>query len=226
MHPHCRTSATASTAPSAIGFDCIHGDRRAPMTDRSTTDRLLPAGESRWNARRMGNVNASVDTRGSDSHRRIASTMFANGFRSVIAAILAGALCACTGHAPFIDGTSSTQGTTVVQRGKVLAVRDVLMDGGNQPVAGGLIGGIVGGILGSTLGGGNGHLLGAAGGSVAGTIAGHEAGSAVSAQRVTRLTIGFADGSEGIYDVPTSEHFAVGDAVTVTSNNRESRVTH
>lgn len=196
------------------------------MMDRSTTDRPHPAAEPHWNAGWTGNVTAGVDKRGSDSHRGIASTMFAQGCRGLIAAVLAGVLCACTGHPPFIDGTSSTQGTTVVQRGKVLAVRDVLMDGGNQPVAGGLIGGIVGGILGSTLGGGNGHLLGAAGGSVAGTIAGHEAGSAVSAQRVTRLTIAFADGSEGIYDVPTSEHFAVGDAVTVTSDNRGSHVTH
>lgn len=201
MHPHCRIFRTASTVPSAIGSDPVAGDTRALRIT--------------WS--RSG-CNVSGSSRLLSLRSRV--------IRPMVAGLLSCVVCACSTQPPFIEGSSSTQGTTLVQRGKVLALRDVTMDGGNQPVAGGLIGGIVGGILGSTLGGGSGHTLGAIGGSVAGTVAGHEAGKVVSERRVTRLTVGFPDGSEGTYDVPTSDQFAVGDPVTVTSTNRDIRVTH
>ncbi|MDB5822734.1 MAG: outer rane lipoprotein [Herminiimonas sp.] len=134
-------------------------------------------------------------------------------------------LTACAPQQPFLSGvTSSTEGSTLVQRGRVAEVRDVKVSGGAQPVAGGVVGGLVGGILGSTLGGGNGHLLGAAGGTVAGTVVGNAAGKATSTQTLTRVLVEFPNGERSSVDVDPADHFAVGEMVTVTTTNSTVRV--
>lgn len=155
------------------------------------------------------------------SHRRPALAV------SVAGAVLS-LLASCAPQQPFISGvTSSTEGSTLVQKGRVAEVRDVTVTGGTQPVAGGVIGGLVGGILGSTLvGGGNGHALGAAGGAVAGTVAGNAAGKAASKQTMTQVVVDFPDGDRSSYDIDPADHFAVGDMVTVTITNSAVRVTH
>jgi outer membrane lipoprotein SlyB len=134
-------------------------------------------------------------------------------------------LAACAPQQPFLSGvTSSTEGSTLVQRGRVAEVRDVKVSGGAQPVAGGVVGGLVGGILGSTLGGGNGHILGAAGGTIAGSVAGNAAGKAASTQTLTRLVVEFPNGERSSVDVDPADHFAVGEMVTVTTTNSAVRV--
>ena len=147
----------------------------------------------------------------------------------VIAAATVGLilLTGCAPQQPFLSGvTSSTEGSTLVQTGRVAEVRDVKVSGGSQPVAGGVVGGLVGGILGSTLGGGNGHILGAPGGTVAGTVAGSAAGKAASTQTVTRVLVDFPNGERSTIDVDPADHFAVGDMVTVTTTNSTVRVSH
>jgi outer membrane lipoprotein SlyB len=144
----------------------------------------------------------------------------------LVATALALLLAACAPQQPFLSGvTASTEGSTLVQRGRVAEVRDVKLSGGSQPVAGGVVGGLVGGILGSTLGSGNGHILGAAGGSVAGTVAGSAAGKATSTQTLTRVVVDFPNGERSSIDVDPADHFTVGEMVTVTTTNSTVRVT-
>jgi outer membrane lipoprotein SlyB len=147
------------------------------------------------------------------------------GLRGVVSGLGLLVLAACAPQQAFLSGvTSSTEGSTLVQRGRVAEVRDIKVSGGAQPVAGGVVGGLVGGILGSTLGGGNGHILGAAGGSVAGTLAGSAAGKATSTQTLTRVLIDFPDGERSTVDVDPADHFMVGEMVTVTTTNNSVRV--
>jgi outer membrane lipoprotein SlyB len=153
------------------------------------------------------------------------SRLLARWLRGVFPGLGLMLLAACAPQQPFLSGvTSSTEGSTLVQRGRVAEVRDVKVSGGAQPVAGGVVGGLVGGILGSTLGGGNGHLLGAAGGTVAGTVAGNAAGKAASTQTITRVLIDFPNGERSSIDVDPNDHFVVGEMVTVTTTNNAVRV--
>ncbi len=118
----------------------------------------------------------------------------------------------------------TTQGSTLVQTGRVMNVRDITMRGGRPSGVGSFIGTIVGGIAGSKIGSGNGSTAASIGGAVAGGLAGHQVEEAGKSSSSTELTVQLDSGESRVFRVEPEEPFRVGDAVRITTVNGVSKV--
>ncbi|OWW19046.1 glycine zipper 2TM domain-containing protein [Noviherbaspirillum denitrificans] len=142
---------------------------------------------------------------------RIRSTCFA-------AVVLAG--CASTPSGPIM----TTEGSTLVQTGRVTQVRDVAVHGGRPSGVGSFIGTIIGGVAGSKIGSGSGSTAAGIGGAIAGGVAGQRAEEAGKVNTSTELTVQLDSGESRVYRVDPGEPFKIGDPVRVTTVNGVSKV--
>ncbi|HYD60677.1 MAG TPA: glycine zipper 2TM domain-containing protein [Noviherbaspirillum sp.] len=138
------------------------------------------------------------------------------------AALTAPLLIGCASNPP--DPLMTTQGSTLVQTGRVTNVRDVTVRGGRPSGVGSFISTIVGGIAGSKIGSGNGSTVASIGGAVAGGLAGHHAEEAGKSNASTELTVQLDSGENRVFTIEPEEVFRVGDAVRITTVNGVSKV--
>jgi len=141
----------------------------------------------------------------------------------LIMAALAAALfsgCASTPPGPLM----STEGSTIVQTGRVTQVRDVAVHGGRSSGVGSFIGTILGGVAGSKIGSGSGSTAAGIGGAIAGGVAGQRAEDAGKVNTSTELTVQLDTGESRTYRVDQGEPFRVGDMVRVTTVNGVSKI--
>jgi outer membrane lipoprotein SlyB len=120
---------------------------------------------------------------------------------------------------------SSTQGTTLVQTGEVINVRDLTVSGGRTSGVGPFVGGVLGAIAGSNVGGGYGRTAAAIGGTVAGGAAGQQIERSGATSKVTEVTVRFPNGDVRTYNVDPEETFRIGDTVKVTTSQGTTRLT-
>jgi outer membrane lipoprotein SlyB len=112
-----------------------------------------------------------------------------------------------------------------VEMGKVIAVRDITIEGTKSNV--GTVGGaVIGGIAGSGIGGGRGSAIAATVGAIVGGIAGAAAEEGVTRQSAVELTVQLDNGRVvAIVQALSHENeFAVNERVRVIHDGRESRV--
>ena len=139
------------------------------------------------------------------------------------AAALAIALLSGCASAPP-PAVMSTEGSTVVQTGRVTQVRDVTVRGGRTSGVGSFIGTILGGVAGSKIGSGNGSTAAGIGGAIAGGVAGQRAEEAGKVNASTEVTVLLDSGENRVYRVDAGEPFRTGDTVRVTTVNGVSKV--
>ncbi len=119
-------------------------------------------------------------------------------FLPAVSTLAAALLAGCASPSQPLPPTGSTQGSTLVQKGYVIDVRDIAFSDNRHSAVG----------------------------AVAGGIAGQRIGNASSAKSVTRLTVRFDDGDLSVYDVESSEIFRVGEPVKVITSNGNVTVAH
>lgn len=132
--------------------------------------------------------------------------------------LLAG--CASNPSAPLM----STQGSTIVQTGRVMDVRDITVHGGRPSGVGSFIGTILGGVAGSKLGSGTGSTVAGIGGAVAGGVAGQRMEESGKSSASTEVTVQLDDGERRIYRVNPGESYRIDDTVRITTVNGVSTV--
>jgi len=140
-------------------------------------------------------------------------------FAMALSAIL---LSGCAATRP--DPLMSTQGSTVVQTGRITNVRDFTVRGGRPSGVGSFIGTILGGVAGSKIGSGNGSTAAGIGGALAGGMAGQRVEEAGKSSSSTELTVQLETGENRTYRVGSDEPFRVGDTVRITTVNGVSSV--
>jgi outer membrane lipoprotein SlyB len=121
--------------------------------------------------------------------------------------------------------TSSTQGTTLVQTGQVISMRDVTAGGSQSSGIGTIAGSVLGGFFGSKIGAGSGSTVAGIGGAIAGGVAGQHVERAAGTKTITELVVRLDNGDVRTYNVDPGEPFQVGDQVKVTTRNGTSMVT-
>lgn len=141
-------------------------------------------------------------------------------------AILATSLIGCATQHGSESAVSSTQGTSLVRTAQVTNVRDVTVSGGASSGVGSFIGSVLGGVAGSNIGSGHGSTAASIGGAVAGGVAGHAVQKSAATTKATELTVRFANGELGTYNVDPAETFRVGDTVKVITTQGKTRITH
>lgn len=134
-------------------------------------------------------------------------------------------LLAGCGSPPPAAPTMSTQGSTLVQTGQVIDVRDVAVRGGRPSGLGSFLGAILGGVAGSKIGSGTGSSVASVGGAVAGGMAGQRVEQSGAGRRSIELTVRLENGEERTYQVDPTEQYRAGDTVKITTSGGESRVT-
>lgn len=137
-------------------------------------------------------------------------------------AVAAMLLSGCASQRP--EPLMSTQGSTVVQTGRVTNVRDVTVHGGRPSGVGSFIGTILGGVAGSKIGSGTGSTVAGIGGAVAGGMAGQRVEEAGKSSASTELTVQLDNGENRTYRVNPGEPYRVGDTVRITTVNGVSSV--
>lgn len=140
-------------------------------------------------------------------------------------ALLSLALLAGCASSPPEQPVMSTQGTTLVQTGQVINVRDVAIRGGRPTGIGSFLGAILGGVAGSKVGSGTGSAVAGVGGAVAGGMAGQHVEESGISQKSTELTVKFDNGETRTYQVEPGKGYRTGDMVTVTTRGGVSQVT-
>lgn len=133
------------------------------------------------------------------------------------AALAMGLLAGCAANPPH--PVMSTQGSTIVQTGRVTNIRDVTVRGGRPSGVGSFIGTIVGGVAGSKIGSGTGSTAAGIGGALAGGMAGQRVEEAGKSSSSTELTVQLDSGESRIYRVDAGEPHRVGDMVRITTVN-------
>jgi outer membrane lipoprotein SlyB len=140
-------------------------------------------------------------------------------FATALATLL---LAGCASNPP--ETIMSTQGSTIVQTGRVTDVRDITVRGGRASGAGSFIGTILGGIAGSRIGSGNGSTAAGIGGALAGGMAGQRIEETGKSNSSTELSVQLDSGENRTYRVDPTESYRVGDAVRITTVNGVSTV--
>lgn len=136
----------------------------------------------------------------------------------------------------FLGGCASTSGTSytkdqarqvqTVQRGTILSLQQVTIEGDPSLIGTGL-GGVAGGVIGSTMGGGSGRVLATVGGAAIGALLGTLGEKAVRTEQAYEFEIRLDNGSTiSVVQAIDNTTFMVGDKVRVLygSGNR-ARVT-
>ena len=119
----------------------------------------------------------------------------------------------------------STEGSTIVQTGRVTQVRDITVRGGRTSGVGSFIGSILGGVAGSKIGSGAGSTAAGIGGAIAGGVAGQRVEETGKVNASTELTVQLDDSGENrIFRIDQGEPFRIGDTVRVTTVNGVSKV--
>ncbi|SNS22669.1 outer membrane lipoprotein SlyB [Noviherbaspirillum humi] len=138
------------------------------------------------------------------------------------ALLLALSGCATQEAPPAVIG--STQGTTLVQVGRITEVRDRTIADPARGV-GAMVGTVVGAVLGSTIGSGYGSTAASVGGSIAGGVAGNAMEKSANTRTETQVTVQLDSGELRTYSVTSGEVFRVGDPVRIVTRNGISQVT-
>ncbi len=139
-----------------------------------------------------------------------------------LAALLAGLAGCATQAPPAVIG--STEGTTLVQVGRVTEVRDMTVAGGQRGV-GAMVGTVLGAVLGSTIGSGYGSTAASVGGSIAGGVAGNAIERSAGTRTETQVTVQLDSGELRTYSVGSGELYRIGDPVRIVTRNGISQVT-
>lgn len=135
-------------------------------------------------------------------------------------ALLAG--CASQQSQPAM----STQGTTLVQTGQVINVRDVTVRGGRPSGLGAFAGAVLGGVAGSRIGTGHGSTVASIGGALAGGMAGQHVEESAASNSMTEVTVRLDSGEIRTFNVEPGAAFRIGDTVKITTSGGETKVTH
>jgi len=135
-------------------------------------------------------------------------------------ALLAG--CASQPSQPAM----STQGTTLVQTGQVINVRDVTVRGGRPSGLGAFAGAILGGVAGSRIGAGHGSTAASIGGALAGGMVGQRVEESAASDSKTEVTVRLDSGEIQTLSVEPGAIFRIGDTVKVTTSGGVMTVTH
>ena len=135
-------------------------------------------------------------------------------------ALLAG--CASQPSQPAM----STQGSTLVQTGQVINVRDVTVCGGRPSGLGAFAGTILGGVAGSRIGAGHGSTVASIGGVLAGGMAGQRVEESAASDSRTEVTVRLDGGEIQTFSVEPGAIFRIGDTVKVTTSGGVATVSH
>lgn len=147
-------------------------------------------------------------------------------FRNIVVAVAVGLMVsACATHQSSSSFRANEVGRAqTVEKGVVVSVRDVTIQGGNSTV-GTVAGAALGGIAGSTLGSGT---RANTAGAVAGAVAGGAAGNAIGGTSTTagvEVTVTLDSGRTiAVVQPGTSNDFRAGDHVRVSSDGVTTRV--
>ncbi|HZW13517.1 MAG TPA: glycine zipper 2TM domain-containing protein [Noviherbaspirillum sp.] len=120
----------------------------------------------------------------------------------------------------------STQGTTLVQTGQVINVRDVTVRGGRPSGLGAFAGAILGGVAGSRIGAGHGSTAASIGGALAGGMVGQRVEESAASDSKTEVTVRLDSGEIQTLSVEPGAIFRIGDTVKVTTSGGVMTVTH
>ena len=129
-----------------------------------------------------------------------------------LALTLAG--CASSPSSANTVRRSETGRAHTVQRGEVIYVREVTIEG-EAGGAGAVAGGVMGFALGNLAGSGRGRTVARAGGTVAGAVAGNAIERSVTTQTGLELTVELDDGEVIVVIQAADEVFHLGDTVRV-----------
>jgi outer membrane lipoprotein SlyB len=141
-----------------------------------------------------------------------------------VAILVLASMAGCASKQP--ESVMSTQGTTLVQLGQVIDVRDITVRGGRPSGIGAAAGAVLGGIAGSTIGSGNGSTVASIGGALAGGMAGQRAEESAASNSRTAVTIRLESGETRTVNIAPGEKFRIGDTVKVTTAAGVTSVTH
>lgn len=144
--------------------------------------------------------------------------------RTVLIALAATFLAACTTTSPDVVQRGDAQRLSQVQDATVLSVRPVVVDG-SQSGVGAVTGGVVGGVAGSSVGG---HREGAVVG-VIGAVVGGVIGNAVersaTKENAFEILVQLRNGERrAIVQAQGNESLAQGDAVILVTTGGKTRV--
>ncbi|MDP8079396.1 glycine zipper 2TM domain-containing protein [Phocoenobacter skyensis] len=111
-----------------------------------------------------------------------------------------------------------------ISYGKIVAVRDVLIQARSEGVVGGIGGGALGGVLGSTIGGGKGRDVAAAVGAIAGAVIGTKAEQKMNQVDSMELVIRKDNGKEIVVVQKKEAGFVAGKRVRIVGSSSDLNV--
>lgn len=151
--------------------------------------------------------------------------MQVSAMRALPVALLASTLlfgCASQQAQPAM----STQGTTLVESGQVINIRDITVRGGRPSGIGAFTGALLGGVAGGRIGSGHGSTIASIGGALAGGMAGQHVEESAASTSKTELTVRLESGEVRTYMVEPGANYRIGDTVKVTTTGGTSQVSH
>jgi len=144
--------------------------------------------------------------------------------RISIALLVIASVTGCV--APPSQPVVSTQGTTLVQTGQVINVRDVTIRGGRPSGIGAFAGAVLGSVAGSTIGSGHGSTIASIGGALAGGMAGQHVEESAAKDSRTEIAVRLDSGEIRSFNVDPGTRFRIGDTVKVTTRAGVTSITH
>lgn len=127
---------------------------------------------------------------------------------------------------PPSQPVNSTQGTTLVETGQVVNVRDVTVRGGRSSGIGAFAGAVLGSVAASTIGSGHGSTVASIGGALAGGMAGQHVEESAASDSKTEVSVRLDSGEIRTFNVDPGTSFRIGDTVKVTTSAGMTRITH
>ncbi len=144
--------------------------------------------------------------------------------KSLLIAIAALALAACTTTNPDVIQKGDAQRLSQVQDATVLSVRPVVVDG-NQSGVGAVAGGVTGGIAGSTVGGRREAQIVGVLAAVVGSVIGNAVERAATKEDAVEILLQLKNGERRtLVQAKGGELFAVGEPVILITTGGKTRV--
>ncbi len=145
--------------------------------------------------------------------------------KTVIAAVLAASLAACTTTSPDVVQRGDAQRLANVQDATVLSVRPVTVEG-SQSGTGAVTGGVLGGIAGSSRSSGREQAAIGIVGAVAGAVIGHAVERSATREDAVEILLQMKNGDRrAIVQAKAGENFMAGDPVLLVTTGGKTRVT-
>ncbi|HCY87885.1 MAG TPA: hypothetical protein DHV36_22305 [Desulfobacteraceae bacterium] len=141
-------------------------------------------------------------------------------FRAILTILVVAWIAA--GCAPSRSGNVYTSDQAMrphtIENGTVESVKAVIIEGGDQPVAGTVIGGVAGGVLGSTIGDGGGRKVATVLGSLAGAAAGAAAEKGMGRRDALEIIVNQDNGRTLVIVQEADVEILPGDRVRVVTS--------